>query len=837
MFKKSFFNPFSTLLLILAGLAFLVDVMPRPRSEADVFAPVVLLLMWLAGGLVRLFYEDEASRTFKRHMAKADHAMVWKRDDGIWNQVDANLLEPGDVIRLDAGMLCPVDVTVTEGNRLLASESSLTGESGLTVKAVGDTVRAGVTITDGQACATVLSKIAEKDSRVPTLESPGAKYGIGAKNVCLDLMRCMLILLPFVILIRGVMRGDWTQALLFALGTAVGLVPEMLPVVTGVCLSGGARRLKGRHVIVKSVDAMESLGSMDVVCVDKTGTLTEDVATLEYFTDILGNESPKTLGLAYLESTCQGMATNQLDRAISTACGSADFHFPAKDVAKAFSPVATDPFDHVSKASGVKLATTPDALDHLGIKGAASTQPIPAEQLITSNMPVPHKQPTPNSHLTIVKGEVEGVCARCAWADFKGELVPMDTAGLASALEIADDMRADGIKVLAVAYSTAKTGWDDLVLCGFLGFFDAPKASARDAVKALSNLSVEVRVLTGDSASVAKSTCSRLGIPSSNVVTGGAYAEMSESEALACVRKCRVFAELTPAQKAQIVELTRLSGHTVGYIGDGVNDVPALVAANVGIVVDSAAAESKRVADLVLLERDLGVVAEGVAEGKRAFANASKYIRIASSSNFGNICSVAAASVFLPFLPATAAQLLVLNLFYDAVCLALSWDNVDAEEISSPKTWSERGLGGFMGRFGLVSSAFDLITFAILFFVVCPMTCGAPYAALDPVGRAEFITLFQAGWLLECAWTESLVIPVLRTRRPDGSRPRRPLSLMICAMLTASALLTIGPAAPWFGLSPMPVWYLGIVALLSTLYLALVTVLKRAYLAGADSLF
>lgn len=814
MIRKSFFNPFSSLLLALAGLAFLVDVLPQEEAQTGVFAPAVLFLMWLVGGLVRLFYENEAKRSFDRHMFKANHAAVWKRVDACWIQVDAGRLVPGDVVRLYAGMLCPVDVTLAKGDQILVSESSLTGESGQTAKREGETVRAGTTIVDGMASATVLTRIAEEAPVSRRRARAGTQFGAGAKSICAALVRCMLIVLPVVIMIRGFVLGDWAQALLFALGTAVGLVPEMLPVVTSVCLSGSAHRLKNKQVIVKNVDAMESLGSMDVVCVDKTGTLTEDAAVLEYYTDILGNESEQTLNLAYLESMNQGAAANQLNRAIADACAAPELHLAAKGLGRAFTLHASDPFDHVTKASGVKLDAMPGALGRLGL----------------------HVRP--GAHLTIVKGEVESVCARCAWANFKGGLVPMDADGRRSAYEVAEDMRADGIKVLAVAYSTTSTGWDDLVLCGFLGFFDRPKASGRAAVQPLSDLSVEVRVLTGDSASVARSTCSRLGIPTDNVITGVMLDAMEESEALVQVGRTRVFAELTPAQKAQIVSLIRLSGHTVGYIGDGVNDVPALTSADVGIVVDSAAAESKKVADLVLLERDLGVVAEGVSEGRTSFANASKYIRIASSSNFGNICSVAASSIFLPFVPATAAQLLLLNLCYDATCLALSWDNVDDAEIARPKAWSGKGLGSFMLHFGFASSALDIITFAILFLAVCPAVCGAPFAALDAAGRAAFIATFQAGWLLECAWTESLVLLFLRTRNVrDGDRPCTPLVMMVTVMLVASALLATSPAAQLLGLATLPIWYLGIVALLSVLYLVVVSTIKRVYLSRSSSLF
>ena len=814
MIRKSFFNPFSSLLLALAGLAFLVDVVPQAEGQTGVFAPAVLFLMWLVGGLVRLFYENEAKRSFDRHMFKANHAAVWKRVEACWIQVDADQLVPGDTIRLYAGMLCPVDVALAKGDQLLVSESSLTGESGQIVKREGETVRAGTTIIDGKASAVVLARIAEEAPVSHRHARAGTQFGAGAKSICAALVRCMLIVLPVVIMIRGFVLGDWAHALLFALGTAVGLVPEMLPVVTSVCLSGSAHRLKSKQVIVKNVDAMESLGSMDVVCVDKTGTLTEDAAVLEYYTDILGNESEQTLNLAYLESMSQGAAANQLNRAIADACAAPGLRLIAKDLGSAFTLHASDPFDHVTKASGVQLDATSETLNRLGLHAR------------------------PGAHLTIVKGEVESVCARCAWASFKGELVPMGVEGRRNAYEVAEDMRADGIKVLAVAYSTTSSDWNELVLCGFLGFFDRPKASARAAVRALSDLSVEVRVLTGDSASVARSTCSRLGIPADNVITGGMLEGMTESEALVRVGRTRVFAELTPAQKAQIVSLIRLSGHTVGYIGDGVNDVPALTSADVGIVVDSAAAESKKVADLVLLERDLGVVAEGVSEGRASFANASKYIRIASSSNFGNICSVAASSIFLPFLPATAAQLLLLNLCYDATCLALSWDNVDDVEIARPKAWSGKGLGSFMLHFGFASSAFDIITFAILLLGVCPAVCGAPFAALDAAGQATFIATFQAGWLLECAWTESLVLLILRTRNVrNGDRPCHPLVMLAVAMLAVSALLALSPAAQLLGLATLPVWYLGIVALLSVLYLVVVLTIKRVYLSRSASLF
>ena len=813
MYKKSFFNPFAVLLLALAALAFVVDVLLQAKGDVDAFTPAVLSAMWVVGGFVRLFYEKDAKRSFDGHMREASHASAWKMVEGCWRQVEAVDLRPGDEIRVSAGMLCPVHAVLSEGSALV-SESSLTGESGLVEKCEGDEIRAGVVIASGQAIATVVTGAGERGRGV-RFGRRRAEYAEGAKSVCLAFAKCMLVTVPFVIFVRGAVLGDWPHALLFALGTTVGLVPEMLPVVNGACLSGGARRLEAKRVIVKNVDAMESLGSMDVVCVDKTGTLTDDTAVLEYYVDVLGNESAKTLGLAYLECAMQGSQTSQLDKAVVSACDSPEFAFPAKGLARACRLDEADPFDHVSKASGVKLDVTPEVLDALGLRSL------------------------PGEGLAIVKGEVESVCSGCRWVDVKGEVVPMTPDGAKAVFDAAEEMRSDGIKVLAVAYAPGTAGRDGLALCGLLGFFDAPKKSAKSAIAALSALSVEVRVLTGDSSSVAKSVCSRLGIPSDDVVTGAMLAEMTESEALFRVAKAHVFAELDPLQKAEIVNLLRAAGHSVGYIGDGVNDVPALVSADVGIVVDSAAVESKEAADMVLLERDLGVVAEGVGEGRRAFANASKYVRIASSSNFGNIVSLAAASAFLPFLPATASQLLVLNLSYDAVCLAMPWDNVDEEEVRTPKTWTGKGLGRFMGYFGLASAVFDVVTFSILYFAVCPALCGGAFPALDSEGRALFVALFQAGWLLESVWTQSSAVLALRTRRAlDRDRKAcLPLVLAVAFMLAASAALLLTPAASAIGLAPMPAWYLGIVAAVCALYLALASALKRVYLARAENLF
>lgn len=815
MIRKSFFNPFSLVLLALAALALGVDIFTSSGECVALFTPLVLVLLWAAGGFVRLSYERDARSNFDRHMLNARNRLVWTLRDGLWFPEDPAELVPGDLIRLAPGDLCPVDVRLNEDSEIVVSESSLTGESGTKHVRPLDVVRAGTTVVDGRARALVLCSrdLGAAVSQGASREDTG--FSTGAKSICLVYLRFMIVIIPVVLAVRGALLGDWPQALLFSLSSAVGLVPEMLPVVTSVCLSGSARRLERSKVIVKDVDALEALGNIDILCMDKTGTLTEDHAVLEYYTDVCGNEWAMPLDLAFLESVFQGAGGNQLDEAIIAACGAPGLGLVAPSLRTALSPDASDPFDHRAKCSGVRLAGGHATLDRLGVVTADA-----------------------RGTLTILKGDVESVLARCSHADIRGRLIDLDEEGRGRAIAVADEMRVDGIKVLAVAYGVGTEGWDNLIICGFLAFFDVPKQSALDALAALANVGVQPRILTGDSLSVARSVCRRLGVPAESALTGAEVERITDADLPAVVAGVSLFAELAPLQKMRVVNALRAEGHRVGFLGDGVNDLLALQAADLAIVVDTACAEAKDSADIVLLERDLGVVAQGVLEGRRAFANASKYIRIASSSSFGNICSVAVASVFLPFLPATAAQLLVLNLAYDMVCMTLPWDNVNIREINKPRTWSGEGLGGFMMVFGCVSTAFDLITFAVLFFGVCPALCGAPFFALDPVGQTTFVGLFQAGWLLECMWTQSLVILFLR---PNGVvRQGCPGALLmgaVSAVIVASVAVLATPAALLLGVVPVPLWYVGIVAVLSALYLGCVSIVKQAYLRRVGVLF
>lgn len=812
MIRRSFFNPFSALVLALAVLASVADTVGFEHVDRSALTPAVLFGTWLIGGLVRCLYERHAARRFERHMQASGLGRAWVRSSEGWTLVDARELAVGDVIRLSEGERCPVDALVSDGEGLCISESAITGEAGSEPRSVGQALRAGSVVVAGSGRAQVIRQASPSDGFVAKADRLRSGFDSGARQTCLVFVRFMVAIIPVVFAVRGAAMGDWGQAALFSLAVVVGLVPEMLPVVTSACLSVAAARLERGRAIVKDVNALETLGRMDEVCVDKTGTLTDDRAILEYYCDVVGNESPKVLSLSYVSAAAVSSGASQLDRALVRACES-----PASPIAtsleavRRLSVVETAPFDRALRTSGVTVRIGPEDVARLGL-AACDEGPLA---------------------LTVLKGEVEAVCARCARFEFKGRVVPMDEGCARQAIEAAEEMRSEGIKVLAVAYALAGPGAEpDLALCGFLGFFDAPKASAKGMVASLSSLGVRTRVLTGDSASVARSVCARIGIPAERVLTGEDIDALGDRELVEETARAFVFAELTPLHKARLVQALQRGGSVVGYLGDGSNDLPALRAADLGMVVESAAGECKEAADVVMTERGLESVVLGVREGRRAFANASKYVRIAASSNFGNICSVAVASLFLPFLPATASQLLALNVAYDLTCLTLPWDRVDEEETRSPRSWSETGLAGFMALFGPVSALFDALTFALLFFAICPYLCGGPYDSLGVQEQARFVSTFQAGWLLECVWTQSVALLALRGRRcmDRSGRPGIALSVGIAVVMALSAVLLSSGFASMPAFGALPAWYVVVVACVAACYGTVAVMVKRAYL-------
>ena len=440
----------------------------------------------------------------------------------------------------------------------------------------------------------------------------------------------------------------------------------------------------------------------------------------------------------------------------------------------------------------------------------------------------------------LMKGDISHVLQRCSQVEYRGQIFRIEADSRQSAASVVDEMLQDGMKVIAVARKdigrqNMLTAADeaDMILVGYLAFFDAPKKTAKASVAALTRLQVIPKILTGDQADVAVSVCRRVGIAAAGVLTGDKLDAMTDSELSAAVEKVHVFAELAPAQKVRVVAALQQNGHTVGFLGDGINDIPVLCEANVGISVDTAVDAAKDAADVVLLQKDLGVLEQGILEGRKTFTNMLKYIKITAGSNFGNIFSIVCASAFLPFLPMTSLQILLLNLLYDVLCIILPWDNVDEEELLSPRDWSGRTLGRFMLSFGPLSSLFDIATFLFLYYFLCPMLCGGvTYLQLtEPAMRLQYASLFQTGWFLESMWTQVLILHFLRTRKLPfvQSKPSAPVIFITLAGIVAFTALTFTKAATLFGLTVLPPWYFVFLLAVALMYMLLTTFIKGLY--------
>lgn len=811
---RSFCNPFSLVLLLLAVVSFLTDLLPQTDYTHSRTTGSVMLVMLLLSGLIRFWQEMRAKRAADRLLRLLETTVLVRRE-GRWQKLSSAQLAVGDQIRLSAGDRVPADLRLTQAKDLFLSQSMLTGESQpveKTAQAVflpempslaqyKNIAFAGSAVIGGSGEGIVLALGtdtlygAQKEPQKRT-----ASFDQGANAIAGVLLRFMAVLLPLVFLACGLTKGNWGAAFFFALSVAVGLTPEMLPMVINACLAKGSAVMGRKNTIVKSISAMQAFGSMDVLCVDKTGTLTQDRLQLEYYMDVLGNDSPLVLDYAYLNSLYHTGVQNHLDQAVLRVRKLPEQQAHWAELEQKHKKLDEIPFDYERKMASVLVKDGQQSL-------------------------------------LLVKGDAEAVCRRCKDLSYEGKTYPLPPDPMAQLDAATDGLMADGVKLLAVARKKqtepqiAPDSEKDLTLLGFLAFFDLPKTSAADALAALERLHIPVKVLTGDHLSVAQSVCRRLSIPVENALTGEQLASMSEDERMLAVENTNVFAELTPKQKASILSALRENGHCVGFLGDGMNDLPAILEADVGIAAEGAAKTLQEAADVILLRKDLGVLEEGVLEGRKVFVNMSKYIRITASSNFGNILAVAAAAVLLPFFPMASVQLLLLNLLYDILCLILPWDSVDEELYARPRPWPDWKLGRFMGFFGPISCLFDLLTFGFLYFFLCPALCGGGFFQLTAQQQSLFVSLFQTGWFLESMWTQVLILHLLRTKGLPfvGSRPALPVLLVTAAGILVFTTLTFTPLGTLLGMTALPPAYFLFLLCIVSLYLAVVTAAKSRY--------
>jgi Mg2+-importing ATPase len=716
-------------------------------------------------------------------------------------EVPSQDLVPGDVVLLEPGDLVPADVRVLSASDLVVDQSALSGEAMPVAKRepappamvyrrhLHDARRSdrggagpelvdlpalcfvGTSVVSGTATAVVIATgpntYAGSIARQTAGERPESSFDRGVRTVGWTLIRFMLVLVPIVLVVNGTVTGDWTQAVMFAMAVAVGLTPEMLPVIVTTNLARGAVRLAHAKVIVKRLNAIQDLGAADVLCVDKTGTLTEDRVVYAHSIDPEGRPDGQAAEYAYLALHFQTGPRIRLDEAIHAQLA-----------------------DHGDDAEDLLIEALHGKVDEIGF-----------DHLRRRGTVVVRRQP--GEHLLITKGDPDVVLARSTHARALGALTQLTPADRAQARDMMRAHAEHGMRMLAVAVKqcpgrAGRYDEDDehgLTLVGFIGFVDPVREGAAEAVRTLREHGVAVKILTGDNEHVAAHVCARIGVPSQPIALGRQVEKASGTELRALVERTSVFAKLTPAHKARIVAALREGGHAVGFVGDGVNDAPALRLADVGIAADTATDVAKDAADLILLEKDLGVIARGIVEGRRTLGNTLKYVHITASSNFGNVLSVLVASVFLPFLPMLPLQLVVQNLLYDTAQLALPWDRVDPDYLRLPRRWDARGLTRFMLVFGPLSSLFDLMTFAVLWWVF---------------GAETQPAMFQTGWLVEGLASQLLIVFVLRVAGPvwKASRPARPVVIAAAAVAFAGLVLPVSALAGPLGLRPLPGSYL-----------------------------
>lgn len=769
----------------------LVSVVIGESKAAVIVSAMVLLSVGLS------YILDRRSNLAVESLGKRVQSHTFVLREGVESEVKITEIVPGDIVLLHAGSIIPADLRLIVAKDFFVSESALTGEAMPVEKTAGDANATaasplelanacffGTSVTSGTARGLVINTgvrtLFGAISERLTEKRPETNFDRGTRSFVWLMMRFMVVMVGAVFLIVGMTKGNWLEALLFGLAVSVGLTPEMLPMIITVNLAKGALTMANKKVIVKRLQAIQNFGAIDILCTDKTGTLTQDRVVLKQHVDILGRPSDEVLDYAYLNSYFQTGLRNLIDRAVLEH---ADLDTQQCRL------VDELPFDFTRRRMSVVVEYEGD-------------------------------------HVLICKGAVEEIYACCSRYQIDEEIYPLVDMIKGHLFEEVEKLNRAGFRVLGIAYrefpqdKTVFTVQDEtqLILLGYIAFFDPPKDMAEEAVAQLAQAGVQVKVLTGDNGLVTEKVCKDVGLAVTGMITGAELARLSPEEFAQTVQECNVFVKLTPSQKEEIVRDLRRQGHVVGFLGDGINDTPALKAADVGISVDSGVDVAKESADIVLLEKNLLVLEEGIMEGRRVFANIVKYIRMGASSNFGNMFSVVGASYLLPFLPMQPLQVLTNNLLYDFSQTGIPTDRVDAELVAQPLKWNIDNIKRFMVYIGPISSIFDYATFALMWFF---FNCRA---YLDPAATAgqqeSWAQLFQTGWFVESLLTQTLIVHIIRTRRVPffGSRASGYMTMTTLIIMALGAWLPYSPFAATLGMVPLPAIYWAWIALFLVSY-------------------
>src|ERR1035438_9731279 len=802
-------NPLVILLLVLATIAFLTE---------DIMSGIVMTLMVILGITLRFIQETKADNAAAKLKAMINVTATVIRE-GIQEEVALKNLVPGDIIVLSAGDMIPADVRILSAKDLFLIQASLTGESlpvekydicesreNINPIELCNIAFLGTSIESGSATAVVVTTGSQTYFGTMSKSIEGEKtqtsFEKGVNRFTWLMIRFMVIMVPLVFIINGLTKHNWVEAFFFALSVAVGLTPEMLPMIVSVSLSKGAILMSKKKVIVKRLNAIQNFGAMNILCADKTGTLTIDKVILEHHCDVVNEEDDSVLLDAYLISHFQTGLKNVLDRAI----------LHQSQVIRGisigqFQKIDEIPFDFSRRMMSVVV-----------------------------------KEPEGSCRL-LTKGAPEEIFKRCTRFELHNEILPMDPILIQDLKEEYEELSSDGFRVLALAYrdmehktTYTKNDENDLVLKGYVAFLDPTKETAAPAILALQKHGIEVKILTGDNDLVTKKICFEVGLPTDRILLGEQVERMDDKELAQTASEVAVFARLSPSHKERIIRVLREKGNVVGFMGDGINDAPALKAADVGISVDTAVDIAKESADVILLEKSLMVLEEGVLEGRKVFVNILKYVRMGASSNFGNMFSVIGASAWLKFAPMAPIQILTNNLLYDFSQVPIPTDNVGSQQIAKPRPWNMGEIAKFIVFIGPISSIFDYTTYMIMWFLfkcsdlglVPPPELAARFPATTDANLTYAAALFHSGWFVESLMTQTLIIHVIRTNLLPFVQSRASWQLTITTLLIMvfGAYLPYSSLAPTLGFVPLPPLYWGLLVVTLLCYVGLTQLIK-----------
>ncbi len=807
LFVSAFINPFIGVLTALIIISFVLDVLLAEPGEQDWTTIIIISTMVVFSAILRFVQELKAGRSSDALLKMVKNTCYVERANNESGEIPVEELVPGDIVLLSAGDIIPADLRIVETKDFFVSQSSLTGES--------DSIEKTPLCNADEGSVVDLDNLAFMGSNVISGTARGIVFAIGnntylgsiAKSIAghraetafdkgitkvsMLLIRFMLIMVPFVFMVNGFTKGDWLEAFIFAVSVAVGLTPEMLPMIVTANLAKGAVRMSKKKVIVKDLNAIQNFGAMNILCTDKTGTLTRDKVVLVKYINADGSEDKtrRILRHAFFNSYFSTGLKNLMDKAIVEHVN--EKGKPLDVVTEDFKKIDEIPFDFNRRRMSVVLE---------GKDGK--------RQIIT-------------------KGAVEEMISICSHCELDGKVIPMTGNMRTMAMDIVHDMNNQGMRVLAVAQKSflekagefAVDDEQDMVLIGYLAFLDPPKESAAEAIRQLHDAGVEVKVLSGDNDAVVSTISKQVGITNTACIIGSNFEQMSDAEKRQAVRDNCIFAKLTPHQKTEIITLLQEQDNTVGFLGDGINDAAALRQSDIGISVDSAVDIAKESADIILLEKDLMVLEQGVLSGRETFGNIIKYVKMTASSNFGNMFSVLAASAFLPFLPMLSIHLLIQNLLYDISQTAIPFDKMDKEFLLKPRRWDSSDIARFMIFIGPISSIFDIATYLLMWYV---FGCQSE----------EMQTLFQSGWFIEGLLSQTLIVHMIRTRRIPfvQSNAAWPLMLMTFAIMALGIAIPFTPFGAYIGLMPLPLSYFPWLVAILLSYCVLTQVIKMWYI-------